>query len=149
MRTGGGGRRRLTGAIGHGDGDVGLHERLAPRGDLGVTGGVQVVAGGEGAATRRQPCLGRELLDQQRWARRRRGGHGCGVGVGRAVRRLGTFGQRRRRRRGRGRGCGRAAGLARHGGLQEERVACRWERRVVYPPGSYSRSLDGADCHKV
>lgn len=58
--------RELTRPRRHRHADVCVDERLAPRGDNGVAGGVQVVAGREGAAASREAGLVRQLLDLER-----------------------------------------------------------------------------------
>lgn len=73
--------RFRTGTSRHGNGNVGVDEGLAARGDRRLLGGVQIVAGGVGAATRGELGLFRELLDQQRRLLGE-GGHGGAVAAG-------------------------------------------------------------------
>ena len=57
---------QLTGSGGYRHADIGVYQHLAPGRHDGGLGGIDVVAGGEGAAACRQAGLVRELLDQQR-----------------------------------------------------------------------------------
>lgn len=91
MKGEGEGKRTCTG--GNGNADVGVDQDLAPGGDRRVLGGVDVVAGGEGAAPRGHLGLVRELLDLER-----RGGRGAadtGIGAGIVVRLDALAGRRR------------------------------------------------------
>ena len=60
------GETELTRPRRHRHADVCVDERFAPRGDAGVAGGVQVVAGREGAAAGREAGFVGELLDLER-----------------------------------------------------------------------------------
>lgn len=60
------GLRKRTGTGRDGNTDVSIDEDLAARGHRRVLGGVEVVAGGEGAAPRGQASRGGQLLDLQR-----------------------------------------------------------------------------------
>lgn len=74
-------KESLTSTSRHGNGDVSVDEGLAALGDDRLLGGVQVVAGGEGAAAGGQLGLVRELLDEQRGGLLE-GGHGGAVAAG-------------------------------------------------------------------
>lgn len=57
---------RLTSSSRYRHADVGVDKGFATRRDDGSLGGIDIVAGGKGAATGGQACLLRELLDEQR-----------------------------------------------------------------------------------